>query len=29
MKAGEDHDEFYADNEELQKIIINMFYKEV
>ncbi len=29
MKAGEDHDEFYTDNKELQKIIINMFYKVV
>ncbi len=29
MKAGREHDEFYTDNKELQKIIINLFYKEV
>lgn len=29
VKAGEHHDEFYTDNEKLQELIINMFYKEV
>ena len=28
VRAGEQHDEFYVDDERLQEMIINIFYRE-